>query len=93
MISGRKVVLALGACMMTPGVAGAFSKVEVLQLLEAQACGDWGITCEEDVARNDEAVRSGDGRVVALHEVRGVRVFVITEHDRSVTTVLLPEEY
>ena len=91
--NGKKVVLALGHCVMTAGVAGLLSRAEVAGLLVAQATGDWGATCAEDAAMNDEAVRTGEDRVVSVHETRVGKVFVITEWDRSVTTVLLPSEY
>ena len=91
--NGKKVVLALGHCVMTAGVAEVLSRAEVAGLLVAQATGDWGVTCAEDAAMNDEAVRTGEDRVVSVHETRAGRVFVITEWDRSVTTVLLPSEY
>ena len=91
--NGKKVVLTLGHCVMTAGVAELLSRAEVAGLLVAQATGDWGATCAEDAAMNDEAVRTGKDRVVSAHETRAGRVFVITEWDRSVTTVLLPSEY
>ena len=85
-VTGRKVVLTLGRCVMTAGVAAVLSKGEVMGLLEMQ-------TCEEDCASNDEAVRSGDARVVSLHETRVGKVFVITEWNRLLTTVMLASEY
>lgn len=92
-INGKKVVLALGRCVMTAGVAEVLSRAEVAGLLAAQATGDWGVTCAADAALNDAAVITGEDRVVSVHETRAGRVFVITEWDRSVTTVLLPSEY
>lgn len=92
-VAGRKVVLTLGRRVMTAGVAAVLSKGEVMGLLEMQATGNWGQTCEEDCASNDEAVRSGDARVVSLHETRVGKVFVITEWNRLLTTVMLASEY
>jgi hypothetical protein len=45
-----------------------------------------------DASKNDRAAACGD-RVVSAYDVHGKRLWVITEHDRSVTTVLFPEEY
>lgn len=57
---------------------------------------DWGDTCKEDKESNDRAVENGE-RIVAVYEQAGVRepmkIWIITEWDRSVTTVLFPEEY
>ena len=60
---------------------------------------DWGDVCAEDAKLNDEAVaHEGDsnrqGRVLSAYRTStGERLWIITEWDRSVTTILLPEEY
>jgi hypothetical protein len=54
--------------------------------------GDWGDVCDEDKKLNDEAV-DGEGRILSAYTVDGEKVWVITEWDRSVTTVLFPSEY
>jgi hypothetical protein len=55
--------------------------------------GDWGECCPEDSHSNDEAVRIGE-RIHSIYRTKsGVKYWVITEWDRSVTTVLLPEDY
>lgn len=51
--------------------------------------GNWGDTCEEDSKLNDEAVKSGEDRIVARYD----NIFIITEWDRSVTTILFTDEY
>ena len=57
---------------------------------------DWGQTCKEDKTQNDDAVKNGE-RILAVYEQAGVRepmkIWIITEWDRSVTTILFPEEY
>ena len=57
---------------------------------------DWGQTCKEDKKENDSAVENGE-RIHAVYEQAGVRepmkIWIITEWDRSVTTILFPEEY
>lgn len=50
---------------------------------------DWGDTCEEDWKLNDKAAENGGDRIVARYD----NIFIITEWDRSVTTVLFTEEY
>ncbi len=61
--------------------------------LERHRCGDWGNVCEADVKLNDEALREG-GRLLSCYStLRGETIWVITEFDRSVTTLLLPDEY
>ena len=53
---------------------------------------DWGDICDEDWNRNDHAVKSG-GRLLSAYLVAGEKVFIITEWDRSVTTILFADEY
>ena len=58
--------------------------------------GDWGEMCEDDKKMNDDAVANGDDRIVANYEYDGDedgRIYIITEWDRSVTTILFPSEY
>ena len=58
--------------------------------------GDWGQTCKEDKEANDRAI-DNDERILAVYEQAGVKepmkIWIITEWDRSVTTILFPEEY
>jgi hypothetical protein len=60
--------------------------------LARHATGDWGNLCGFDRRQNEIALREGY-RVLSSYEVPAGRVWVITEADRSVTTILLPEEY
>lgn len=63
-------------------------------LLRYMSC-DWGDTCPEDSAANDDALISGE-RILAEYQQPDHpdwRIWIITEWDRSVTTVLFPDEY
>ncbi len=60
--------------------------------LARHAAGDWGDLCAYDRRENGLALRQGM-RVLSSYPVGSKRVWVITEADRSVTTILLPEEY
>jgi len=56
--------------------------------------GDWGDCDEEDRAANDWACKNGERVLSVYHAAEsGVTFWIITEADRSVTTILLPEEY
>ena len=61
-------------------------------LLARHATGDWGELCAFDRRQNQIALREGL-RVLSSYEISVGRVWIITEADRSVTTILLPEEY
>ena len=60
--------------------------------LARHVTGDWGDVCDEDKAANDYAA-THDERVLSAYTVDGEKIWIITEHDRSVTTILFPEEY
>ena len=55
---------------------------------------DWGDLCREDANANDAAFRNGDDRILASYKAQdGTKLWIITEWDRSATTVLFPDEY
>jgi hypothetical protein len=85
----------LGQCVATRNAAALMAKQEVngLDLLRRHARGDWGDVCKADKASNDAAVLNGDRILSAYKTSHGDRLWVITEWDRSVTTILLPEDY
>jgi len=86
--------LKLGRVVATPAAIALLNHADVLpyDLLARHARGDWGIVCAEDARSNDDAVKYGE-RVLSAYEVGGDKVWVITERDRSVTTILLPDDY
>lgn len=87
----------LGQVVMTRGVAAMIDDrldlhAALLDLIRRHAAGDWGNVCREDRAANDAAM-AGDGRLLSAYELASQKVWIITEWDRSATTVLLPDEY
>ena len=83
----------LGNVVATPGALAALGGSYCIPLLlDRHLAGDWGEVDVEDKAANDRALKNGE-RLLSAYTVGGVKVWVITEWDRSVTTVLLPEEY
>ena len=67
--------------------------VDIFTLLVRHATGDWGNVPPEDAKANAMAVYSG-ARIISSYPLpRGGNVWLITEADRSTTTLLLPEEY
>jgi hypothetical protein len=58
--------------------------------------GDWGDLADEDKNENDLAVKAGDLRIFSAYEtdIEGAeKIWIITEADRSATTILLPSDY
>lgn len=83
----------LGQTLATRGALTELTADDVLAGLKRHVNGDWGDLGAEDIAANDAALRDGDRLVSAYHSSTGVKFYVITEWDRSATTVLLPYEY
>lgn len=83
----------LGRLLATPGALDALPDPQQrLTLLRRHASGDWGDVCADDAAVNEAALRNGS-RIFSAYQVGEERVWVITEADRSATTILLPNEY
>ena len=85
----------LGKLVITPAALEALneSDEDAMFFITRHANGDWGVVGAEDQRRNDEAVRDGDRILSAYILLSDVRIWIITELDRSVTTVLLPKDY
>lgn len=82
----------MGRLLITRGAAPVLSPDHVLNALRRHLDGDWGDVCETDRDANDEALQAG-GRLFSVYHAGTTRFWVITEADRSATTILLPEEY
>jgi hypothetical protein len=82
----------LGQVAVTANASVRLATEEVLTALRRHASGDWGDLTPEDTLANDTAVRHG-GRLLSAYGQGASRFWIITEADRSVTTVLLPEDY
>ncbi len=93
---GREVkpkVVELGQLVATPGALEKVPPDEMLVALGRHARGDWGDLCGEDRRLNDAALKNGERLLSSYRTRAGTKFWIITEWDRSVTTVLLPEEY
>jgi hypothetical protein len=85
----------LGEVVATPGAVEALNTHNVTpqQLLQLHVSGNWGSVDPEDAKANDFAVKHGERILSSYRIAEHTRVWVITEWDRSVTTLLLPSEY
>jgi hypothetical protein len=94
----------LGQLCYTPGAQKVMQHYHVspFQLIARHVTGDWGDICSEDAQTNEQALQDGS-RIFSVYvlppplsegeTLSAVKVWIITEADRSVTTILLPEEY
>jgi hypothetical protein len=85
----------LGLTCATPGALEALSETEqeAAEFLHRHQHGDWGDMCDEDKRENEFSVDKQLRIFSAYHLSDGTKLWVITEADRSVTTILLPSEY
>ena len=94
----------LGNLYNTPGAQDIMQRYQInpLELIKRHVSGDWGDVCPEDAQANEDALKFGS-RILSAYVLQPstgedktltpVKVWLITEADRSVTTILLPEEY
>ena len=94
----KEALFPLGQLYATPGALEILGEDEAVrfdaidQLLQRHARGDWGEVCEEDAEANRAAVRE-ESRILSVYKIEKQTVWIITEADRSATTILLPDEY
>jgi hypothetical protein len=85
----------LGQVVATPGALGALQATgqSPMTFLQRHSQGDWGELDQEDVAENEFSLVNGLRLLSAYSLSGGTRIWIITEADRSATTILLPSEY
>lgn len=83
----------LGTVVQTPGARDTLNEFAKLGALQRYQRCDWGEVSDEDWDINDAAVVAGDRILAAYRDANGTRFWIITEADRSHTTILLPDEY
>lgn len=85
----------LGQVVATPGALEAMEQyaINALDLIQRHQSGDWGSVPPSDAEENDKSVANG-WRILSSYPISDDQnIWIITEADRSVTTLLLPEEY
>lgn len=83
----------LGETVITPNALNTIPNDEILNALSRHAQGDWGTLDTEDLQANERALKHGGRLFSAYRSSQNIKFWIITECDRSVTTILLPEDY
>lgn len=84
----------LGQTVITPNALNSVPDNEIKAALQRHVRGDWGSLDEEDKQVNEDALKQGGLRLFSRYITSKNRPFwIITEHDRSLTTILMPEDY
>jgi hypothetical protein len=88
-----KAKLRLGRIVMTHNAMNCLSEEDIFRAIQRHQAGDWGDVPEKDRSANDHALVSSTRILSAYRTPHGITFWLITEADRSTTTVLLPEDY
>jgi hypothetical protein len=83
----------LGEIYITANAHAQLPMSAILIGIARHASGDWGDLPEDDWNANDEALQVGERLLSAYQTAGGVKFWIITEWDRSITTILLPDDY
>ena len=83
----------LGMLVATPNALANVKSDEIQKALQRHVSGDWGELDDDDKKANDEALQTGERLLSAYKTATGTKFWIITEHDRSATTILLPSDY
>jgi len=89
----RGKLFELGELVITSGAARKLADDEVRGALGRHARGDWGDVCGDDRQANDDALKARERLLSVYRDRAGTKYYIITEWDRSLTTILLAEEY
>ena len=85
--------LSLGQIVATANAISELPNAEMLQALARHCAGDWGDVCEDDRQANEYALANGERILSVYYTETGIKFWIITEWDRSITTILLPDDY
>ena len=83
----------LGQTVITSTALAVLSALDITGALNRHRTGDWGEVGKEDGRANERALKNGERLLSVYHAADGTKFWIITEWDRSLTTVLLPEDY
>ena len=88
-------LFALGQTVATPGALETMQRLDIspITLLSRHQQGDWGDLDDEDKAENEASLKENFRIFSSYNLTEKIKLWVITEADRSSTTILLPEEY
>lgn len=90
---GKSKCVLTGQIVITPNALESLKEKDIKSALDRHKAGDWGDCGKEDWKENDLSLREGFRLFSVYHSGSGVKFWVITEADRSHTTILMPEDY
>ena len=91
-MADKQIRFLLGHVVITPNALATLATEDVQAALRRHQVGDWGEVCLEDHAENELSLKR-DLRLLSVYRSKGEKFWIITEADRSATTILMPEDY
>jgi hypothetical protein len=91
-MEGPRARFQLGQVVATAAAVEALTQADMVKMLAAHEMGDWGELCAEDKRLNEQALKSRE-RILSRYNLGNQGYYVITEWDRSVTTIMRVEDY
>jgi len=93
-VQRKTPLFSLGAVVATPGALDLLDRagINATPFLARHQYGDFGVLDTDDIRENQLSIERGS-RILSAYEINDERIWIITEADRSVTTMLLPREY
>jgi hypothetical protein len=90
----KTICFPLGHLVATPGALALLDRIAInaTELIQRHQNGDWGNIPPEDAELNEQSIVNGS-RILSSYQFGDERIWIITEADRSATTLLLPNEY
>ena len=95
LLIASKPLFSLGKVLLTSATNAMFCEgsLDVSELINRHVSGDWSDMCDDDIESNKDAIANGF-RVFSSYKLsESQNIWIITEADRSITTILLPDEY
>lgn len=83
----------LGRILSTPNALSRLTHEEIFRSLQRHQSGDWGDVDDHDRQENEVSLEQGFRLLSVYRSLDGTKFWIITEADRSITTVLMPEDY
>jgi hypothetical protein len=88
-----QILFNVGQVVATRNVMEVLEQKEMFQLVNRHSTGDFGDLDKSDTQMNKNAIKTGEDRIFSAYTIKGKKIYVITEYDRSITTVMLASDY
>lgn len=89
----NKPLFEVGRVVMTKAISKKVDDTKLQEFFKKHVTGDFGQLDKSDIKANNDAIRTGEDRILSCYEYYSRKIYIITEWDRSYTTIMFAEEY